>query len=240
MFNQTFVNGAGKTKKPLSLFLSLVIEISAICVLILMPLVYTQALPSAALKSLLVAPAPPPASPPPMHSAKAQARPVIRQLNVRQLVAPLIIPKRVNILNDSGPTPEIGVFSSNGDATAANNSIVGVPGLAVLPPAPAQSKLKRPTGPIRIGTLSEANLIRKVQPVYPPLAKSARVQGIVEFRATISKEGNIENLQLLRGHPLLVNAAKEAVLQWKYRPTMLNGEPVEVITDILVNFTLTQ
>jgi protein TonB len=90
------------------------------------------------------------------------------------------------------------------------------------------------------GRVAEANLIRKVQPVYPPLAKSARVQGTVEFTATISKEGNIENLTLVRGHPLLVNAAREAVLQWKYRPTLLNGQPVEVITDIIVNFTLSQ
>ena len=86
----------------------------------------------------------------------------------------------------------------------------------------------------------EANLIKRVQPVYPPLARSARVQGVVEFTAVISKEGNIENLQLVRGHPLLVNAAKEAVLQWKYKPTQLNGTPVEVITDIIVNFTLSQ
>jgi protein TonB len=88
--------------------------------------------------------------------------------------------------------------------------------------------------------VAEANLIRKVTPVYPALAKSARVQGTVEFTAVISKEGNIENLQLVRGHPLLVQAAKEAVLQWKYRPTLLNGQPVTVITDIIVNFTLSQ
>jgi protein TonB len=90
------------------------------------------------------------------------------------------------------------------------------------------------------GRVAEANLIRRVQPVYPPLAKAARVQGTVEFTAVISKEGNIENLQLVRGHPLLVEAARQAVLQWKYRPTMLNGQPVEVVTDIIVNFTLSQ
>jgi protein TonB len=110
-----------------------------------------------------------------------------------------------------------------------------------VPPPPPPPKPKAPVGPQRIdGQVAEANLIRRIQPVYPPLAKSARVQGTVEFTATISKEGNIENLQLVRGHPLLVNAAKEAVLQWKYRPTMLNGSPVEVITDIIVNFTLSQ
>jgi protein TonB len=90
------------------------------------------------------------------------------------------------------------------------------------------------------GQVAEANLIRRVQPVYPALAKSARVSGTVEFTAVISKEGNIENLQLVRGHPLLVNAAREAVLQWKYKPTMLNGQPVEVVTSIIVNFTLSQ
>jgi protein TonB len=90
------------------------------------------------------------------------------------------------------------------------------------------------------GRVAEANLIRRVQPVYPPLAKSARVQGTVEFTAIIGKDGNIQNLKLVRGHPLLVNAAKEAVLQWKYKPTELNGQPVDVITDIIVNFTLSQ
>jgi len=80
-------------------------------------------------------------------------------------------------------------------------------------------------------------LIYRVQPVYPPLAKTTHVEGTVEFTAIISKQGTIENLQLLRGHPLLVNAARQAVLQWRYRPTLLNGEPVEVITDIVVKFT---
>ena len=93
--------------------------------------------------------------------------------------------------------------------------------------------------PVRIGPrVAEANLIHKVQPVYPPAAKSAGVQGTVEFKATISKEGNVENLTPVRGDPLLVNAAREAIEQWKYRPTLRDGEPVEVITDILVNFTL--
>jgi protein TonB len=71
------------------------------------------------------------------------------------------------------------------------------------------------------------------------MAKQVRIQGAVEFTAVIGKTGGIEHLQLLHGHPLLVKAAEEAILQWKYKPTLLNGEPVEVITDIVVNFTLT-
>ena len=88
--------------------------------------------------------------------------------------------------------------------------------------------------------MQEANLIHKVMPVYPPLAKSARVQGTVEFTAIIGKDGAIRELKLVRGHPLLVNAAKQAVEQWRYKPTLLNGQAVDVITDIVVNFTLSQ
>ena len=85
-----------------------------------------------------------------------------------------------------------------------------------------------------------ANLIRKVTPLYPPVAKSARIQGTVRFTATIAKDGTIQNLQLVAGQPVLVPAATEAVRQWVYRPTLLNGEPVEVITQIEVNFDLNQ
>lgn len=94
---------------------------------------------------------------------------------------------------------------------------------------------------IRVGgNVQAANLIRKVTPQYPPLAKQARVQGTVKFQAIIGKDGTIQNLQLLTGHPLLVPAATDAVKQWLYKPTLLNGEPVEVVTQIDVNFTLSQ
>jgi protein TonB len=95
--------------------------------------------------------------------------------------------------------------------------------------------------PVRLSSDVEASLlIHKVQPVYPALARQIRVQGRVEFTAVISKTGTIENLQLLSGHPMLVAAARDAILQWRYKPTLLNGEPVEVITDIVVNFALNE
>ena len=86
--------------------------------------------------------------------------------------------------------------------------------------------------------MMEGNLIHRVQPQYPVLARQARVQGIVVLRAMISREGKIENLQVVSGHPLLVKSAMEAVLQWRYRPYYLNTEPVEVETQVTVNFTL--
>jgi protein TonB len=85
---------------------------------------------------------------------------------------------------------------------------------------------------------AEGNLIYRVQPVYPTLAKQARVQGSVELRAIISKAGTIENLVVVRGHPMLSAAAIQAVQQWRYRPYLLNSQPVEVETEITVNFLL--
>jgi periplasmic protein TonB len=91
---------------------------------------------------------------------------------------------------------------------------------------------------IRLSHMSEGDLIRKVQPTYPALARAARIQGTVVLQATISKQGTIENLRALAGHPMLVQAAIEAVRQWRYRPYILNNEPVEVETQITVNFSL--
>ena len=86
--------------------------------------------------------------------------------------------------------------------------------------------------------MSEGDLVHKVLPIYPPLARTARIQGQVVLQAVISKQGVIENLRLLNGHPMLVPAAVEAVRQWRYRPYFLNNEPVEVETQITVNFSL--
>jgi protein TonB len=90
------------------------------------------------------------------------------------------------------------------------------------------------------GNVQQAKLVRQPRPVYPPLAKQARIQGVVRLNAIIGRDGAIQNLQVASGHPLLVPSALDAVKQWVYQPTLLNGEPVEVITQIDVNFTLTQ
>ncbi len=111
---------------------------------------------------------------------------------------------------------------------------------AAAPPEAEATKTAKPQR-IRVGgNVEQANLIRKVTPTYPQLAKQARVQGVVRFTAIIGKDGTVQNLQLVSGHPLLVDAAKDAVSQWQYKPTLLEGQPVEVVTEIDVNFTLTQ
>jgi protein TonB len=108
------------------------------------------------------------------------------------------------------------------------------------PPPPQRSK---PTQPVRIrvgGVVSAARLIYQPKPEYPELARIARTEGAVELEAVIGKDGTIEELKLLRGNPLLVNAALKAVRRWRYQPTLLNGEPVEVLTEITVNFKLAE
>jgi protein TonB len=103
-------------------------------------------------------------------------------------------------------------------------------------PAPADGVQRLRVG----GNVQSANLTRKVTPLYPPLAKQARIQGTVRFTALIGTDGSVINLQLVEGHPLLVPSAQEAVQQWQYKPTLLNGNPAEVVTQIDVNYTLSQ
>jgi periplasmic protein TonB len=119
-----------------------------------------------------------------------------------------------------------------GDSTGVWNS-VGAGTVPVIPKGPVPALQT-----IHLSHMSEGDLIHKVVPTYPPLARTARIQGAVILQAMISKSGTIENLRLLSGHPMLATAAIDAVRQWRYRPYILNGEPVEVETQITVNFSL--
>jgi protein TonB len=94
---------------------------------------------------------------------------------------------------------------------------------------------------IRVGgNIQQTKLLVKQAPIYPPEAKEQRVQGLVRLEATIGKDGRIENLVVVSGEPILAAAAMEAVRNWQYAPTLLNGDPVEVVTTIDVNFTLSK
>jgi len=115
---------------------------------------------------------------------------------------------------------------------AAGGVIGGIIGSTQMPKIAAPQRVRVSQG------VTEGLLTRKVQPAYPPLAKTARIQGDVVLNALISKNGNIENLRVMSGHPMLVTSALDAVKQWKYKPYILNGEPVEVETTITVKFTL--
>jgi protein TonB len=155
----------------------------------------------------------------------------------------LIVPRqashelKLTPLENSPPQVEVGLVGIpgetgnrwNGDSII--NSITNSISNFSLPPIP-------PRQPPRVSRMMEGNLILRVQPLYPPLAKQARIQGQVVLRAVISRAGSIENLQVLSGHPMLVQSAIDAVKQWRYRPYSLNGEAVEVETQVTVNFVL--
>lgn len=157
-----------------------------------------------------------------------------------RIMAPGRIPR--TITKDDGPIAQPTVSGPAGiyvGPSVGDGPELPLPsfGTRVIPSIPAPPVVKREFRP---SSLLEGSLIRRVQPMYPPLARSARVQGSVVLAAVISKAGTIENLTLISGHPMLVPAALQAVSQWRYRPYVLNGEAIQVDTQITVNFILGQ
>jgi periplasmic protein TonB len=236
MFNQLIVSGkkAPGARKPLSLLVSIALQSLLIGVLILIPLIYTEALPKAMLTTLVVAPPPPP-PPPPMAAVKVKQVKMAQVLKTHETVAPTVIPKKIEVEKDQAPdvapsTQDTGIPGGTG------NVLGGIAGNGpAMPPPP------KPQTPQRItlgGQVVAAKLVNKVPPQYPEVAKSAHVTGTVVLHAVISRGGDIEQLQLVSGPPLLAKAAMDAVTQWRYRPTVLNGQPVEVDTTISVVFSL--
>jgi protein TonB len=246
MFEQTFVDA--RTKSPYTVALSFFLQSILIVILVLIPLIYTETLKPAQLTAALLAPPPPPPPPPPPQPQAPKPKVIHQVIDTSKLLAPKTIPKQLTIIKEDEPPPSAGVVGGvaggvpGGTAGGVLGGIIGgIPAAAPPPPPPPPPPKAVTPQRIRVGgNVSAANLIRKVTPVYPPLAKQARIQGTVRFTAIIGKDGTIQNLQLVSGHPLLVQAAQDAVRQWVYRPTLLNNEPVEVVTQIDVNFTLSQ
>jgi len=254
MFEQTFVEGTGKTSRPWTVALSFLLQMVMILIAILIPLIYTDTLPRTTLTSFLVAPPPPPPPPPPPAAAPIKVVKVIpRQFDAGRLMAPKVIPKEIAIIKEEELPPPVGggvgVVGGvpggvpGGAAGGILGGILGgIPSAAPPPPPPVEKK-KEEVKQVRIrvgGNVQAAMLLKPYKPIYPPLARQARIQGTVKLQAFISRDGTIQQLQVLSGHPLLIPNALDAVKRWVYKPTLLNGEPVEVVTVIDVNFTLSQ
>ena len=239
MFDQSFVDGDPKAHKLRAVGSSLLLQSVLVGAGILAPLVYTETLPTAQLKGLFVGP-PPPAAPSKAQAAIKTRAVAPHTFSFSKLVAPRAAPRRLNSAEVMEPAPEVGVPGGTGGSEPAINPLLWtVPNATPPPPPAAIAKPANSRGPVRIGgVVAEANLTREVQPVYPALAKLAHIEGTVAFAAVIDQEGRVEHLELLSGPALLVAAARDAILQWRYRPTLLNGQPVEVSTTITVHFTL--
>jgi len=247
MFSDSLLEfGVQRKRKFFATTTSFILNILAILVMLLIPLAFTEQLPKAQLLTFLVAPPPPPPPPPP---AAAEVQRVVRQiqtdvLTTGQLRTPSRIPEKVQMIKEEEAPPPMpasgGVVGGvpggipGGQLGGVIGSVISSSNLSAVPkfiPATPQR--------IRISQgVTKGLLIHRVEPAYPTLARAARVQGDVVLSAVIDTNGQIQNLQLVSGHPMLVPAAITAVKQWRYKPYLLNGQPVEVETTITVIFSL--
>jgi len=242
MFEDSLIESGNKlkTKRLSTTVLSFVLQVFLICILILIPLIYTDALPKQQLMTFLVAPPPPPPPPPPPAAAPVKVVKIQSEMVNGQLRTPTKIPQKVQMIKEEEAPPDLGAGGVPGGVPGGipGGSAGGVIGGIIGSTPTAVPKIAAPAR-VRVSQgVSNGLLIRKVQPTYPPLARQARIQGQVVLHAEISKEGTIQNLQLISGHAMLAPAAIEAVKQWRYKPYLLNGEPVAVDTEVIVNFSL--
>jgi periplasmic protein TonB len=242
MFEDSLIESGNKlrTKRLSTTILSFVLQVGLIGVLILIPLIYTDALPKQQLMTFLVAPPPPPPPPPPPAAAPVKVVKIQSEVVNGQLRTPTKIPQKVQMIKEEEAPPDMGAGGVPGGVPGGipGGSTGGVMGGILSSQPVAVPKVATPQR-VRVSTgVSSGLLIKKVTPNYPPLARQARIQGKVILQAEISKEGTIQNLQLISGHAMLAPAAIEAVKQWRYKPYLLNGEPVAVETQVEVNFSL--
>ena len=257
MFEQTFLTPSNKGTRFWTTAVSVSLQVLFVLVMVLVPMVMPDSLPRAMIVAGLMS-APPPPAPPRAPDPYKDAVKVVdvkwipREYDGTRLLAPARIPDKVAVIDDSGLPPMTGYSESAGvpggigtpsgawDRFVSAVGGFGVPAATPPPaPPPAEPKVVKQTTRIRVGgVVQEAMILKRAMPVYPQLARQARVSGTVRLLGIISTDGSIQQLQVISGHPLLIQAAMDAVLQWRYRPTMLNGEAVEVVAPIEVKFNL--
>ncbi len=246
MFEDSFIESRNRFKRRgWATVASFAIQALIIVALVLIPLLVTQALPTEKLMTTLVAPPPPPPPPPP-PSGEAKTTPThpqptaVKPEDPNELRAPVKIPERVEKVKEvtGAAAPSVAGVTGGVPGGVAGGQLGGVVGGVIGSIPTAVPKLVAPQR-VRVSQgVSEGLLTHKVMPEYPAVAKQARVQGQVLLQALISKDGKIENVQVVSGPPMLAQAAVNAVRQWRYKPYMLNGQPTEVETMITVNFKL--
>jgi protein TonB len=241
MFEDSLIESGGrlKTKRGLTTTISFLFEAMLLGVMILIPLLFTDALPKTQLLTLIVAPPPPPPPPPPAAAPVHIVKQVQTDIINGQLRTPTKIPKKVEMIKeDEAPPPVMAGVVGGVPGGMPGGQMGGVIGGIISSTPVAVPKVAAPTR-VRVSQgVTEGMVLRRVQPNYPPLARQARIQGDVILQAEISKDGAIENLRVISGHPMLAPAAIDAVKQWRYKPYFLNGEPVAVETQITVKFSL--
>jgi protein TonB len=222
--------------------------------ILVIPAIFVAQLPRLQLATELIAPPlPPPPPPPPAAATRAPSHPAVTRIVPRmfvppEIVAPTPVPEQAPMIAEAAPALDnsgaIGVAGGIPGGIAdgvLGGSLGGVIGAPPAPKvqAPAPVAAAHTPSQVRVGgDVQAARLMHEVRPAYPPIARQARVAGTVALSATIAPDGTVQDLHVLSGNPLLVDAAVNAVKQWTYRPTYLNGKPVQVLTEVDVRFTL--
>lgn len=242
MFSDSLLeNGLGeKKRRTRTTVFSFGLQCVLLGVLVIVPLWFVEDLPKAQLLTFLAAPPPPPPPPPPPAAPTVR---VVRETDVLDsgaLRTPTRIPKKVELIKEEEappPAPTGGVVGGipGGVPGGQTGGVIG----SILSSTPVVAPRIEPPKRIRVSQgVTQGLLLRKVEPAYPKIALAARVTGVVQVKAVIGKDGVIRELEVISGHPLLVPAALDAVKQWRYRPYLLNGEAVEVETNITVTFQI--
>ncbi|MGC2544229.1 MAG: energy transducer TonB, partial [Silvibacterium sp.] len=207
---------------------SFIFQVSLLAVLIVIPYLYPDSLPKQALSTLLLAP-PPPASP--AQETRAPAAHAASPVQLAGLTAPATIPNHIAEEGSTAATPPgmaIGLENQGTSYVPGAMSLIGS-----APPHPPVVTRPKPSGPLRISSgVAEGHLLAPIQPIYPAIAKAARIQGTVVIEATVSKQGFVDHTHVVSGPVMLAQAALTAVNRARYQPYKLNGEPVEVETTI--------
>jgi protein TonB len=240
MFADALLDSHHQSRRGWATFTSFGVQAVLIACLLIIPLFYTQVLPQMKTSEPLAMPLGPApiihAEPPPHSGGTISQNPLVRQI----IQVPFRGPVHIDQSGD-GNSPNMPFTGGGGAYTGVGGGdpqigVIGGYGTGRVPVL-EQPQARRP---VRVSVMMEGSLMHRVEPVYPPIAKSARIQGNVLLEAVIGKDGTVQNLQVVSGHPMLVNAALWAVRQWRYRPYVLNGSPIEVDTQISVNFILGQ
>jgi protein TonB len=225
-------NGRIHTRSRRWMVVAFAFNASLLLALILIPLIYPEAIPRQVMGFLMVAPAPEIA---PQPVPPRQARPFrgAPEISDGHIYAPSVIPDRIKIFDKPEPAPPSITAAWDPEVSPSESPANLFRGKGT------PTVRRESTGPVRVSSNVVAGLLlRKTLPVYPPIAIAARVEGTVTLHAQISVSGTIENLRVAGGPPMLQQAALEAVKTWRYRPYLLNSQPVEVDTEINVVFTL--
>jgi periplasmic protein TonB len=251
MFEYSFVQTTGRTVRPCTVLASFVGQMLLVSLGILLPLVYTDVLPRAQWTGRFFAPQPPPG-----NSAKPEAAPVRQRARApsratalpNKLVEPTSYPDRPALIVDSAAPPEVefsaaGVPGGTGSSTDRLDAVIqdALRPIVTVPPPVRVEKVLVPEASPRYrvgGRVSAPRPLRTPPPVYPLIAQRARISGLVCLEAVIATDGRVLSVHVLKGHPLLVAAAVEAVRTWRYTPPLLNGDPIELVMQVDVTFQL--